>query len=227
MKKLAVLVSMFFFTGLAVSEAQMQRSQKLQKVRPARAERVKPKEGIGARDIGIMIAQGRPEGEVIKHWENLIRMRRSQQKPVDIYELVQQVLHEGYCEMSRDMQHHSSRVQQFNNMKKKIRQEVNKLRRARKIKSWKPNDAPRHNRLEKGPGWKIKLIQGRRLESADALDETIRHWEEQLATIGDDAQLANIDLQNMLQKQQQAIQMLSNISKVLHDTALAVIRKIG
>ena len=34
-------------------------------------------------------------------------------------------------------------------------------------------------------------------------------------------------LQNMLQKQQQTIQMLSNISKVLHDTALAVIRKIG
>lgn len=43
----------------------------------------------------------------------------------------------------------------------------------------------------------------------------------------DDAQLANIDLQNMLQKQQQTIQMLSNISKILNDTALAVIRKIG
>jgi hypothetical protein len=45
--------------------------------------------------------------------------------------------------------------------------------------------------------------------------------------MGDEAQLANIDLQNMLQKQQQTIQMMSNISKVLHDTAMAVIRKIG
>jgi hypothetical protein len=44
---------------------------------------------------------------------------------------------------------------------------------------------------------------------------------------GDDAQLANIDLQNMLQKQQQTVQMLSNVSKVLRDTSLAVIRKIG
>ena len=51
--------------------------------------------------------------------------------------------------------------------------------------------------------------------------------EEKLNSIGDDAQLANIDLQNMLQKQQQTIQMLSNVSKVLHDTAMAVIRKIG
>ena len=42
-----------------------------------------------------------------------------------------------------------------------------------------------------------------------------------------DAQLANIDLQNQLQKQQQTRQTLSNVSNMLHDTARAVIRKIG
>jgi len=51
--------------------------------------------------------------------------------------------------------------------------------------------------------------------------------EQELKAISDDAQLANIDLQNSLQKQQQVIQMLSNIMKVNHDTAMAVIRKIG
>jgi len=56
---------------------------------------------------------------------------------------------------------------------------------------------------------------------------TMEEWEEQLNTIGDDAQLANTDMQNMLQKQQQTVQMLSSVSKVLHDTSLAVIRKIG
>ena len=44
---------------------------------------------------------------------------------------------------------------------------------------------------------------------------------------GDDAQLANVDLQNMLQKQQQTLQTMSNISKSLHDTAMSVIRKMG
>jgi hypothetical protein len=39
--------------------------------------------------------------------------------------------------------------------------------------------------------------------------------------------LANVDLQNMLKKQQQSLQMMSNISKVLHDTAMAEVRKIG
>ena len=43
----------------------------------------------------------------------------------------------------------------------------------------------------------------------------------------DDAQLANVDLQNQLQKQQQTLQMLSNVSKTLNDTTLAIIRKIG
>lgn len=60
-----------------------------------------------------------------------------------------------------------------------------------------------------------------------ALTRYTEEIDEQLSTIGDDAQLANIDLQNMLQKQQQAIQMMSNISKILNDTAMAVIRKLG
>ena len=50
---------------------------------------------------------------------------------------------------------------------------------------------------------------------------------ERLDSIGDDAQLANVDLQNILQKQQQTLQMMSNVSKMLHDTAMAIVRKIG
>jgi uncharacterized protein involved in exopolysaccharide biosynthesis len=55
----------------------------------------------------------------------------------------------------------------------------------------------------------------------------ISSLEKELNAIGDDAQLVNIDMQNMLQKQQQTLQMMSSISKMLYDTAMAVIRKIG
>ena len=48
-----------------------------------------------------------------------------------------------------------------------------------------------------------------------------------LTSVGDDAQLANVDLQSALQKQQQILQMMSKISKMMHDTAMATIRKIG
>ena len=57
--------------------------------------------------------------------------------------------------------------------------------------------------------------------------EYLNEFEKELQTAGDDAQLANIDLQNMMQKQQQALQQLSNISKVLHDTTMSIVRKIG
>jgi hypothetical protein len=57
--------------------------------------------------------------------------------------------------------------------------------------------------------------------------KNIKAMESQLASASDDAQLANIDMQNMLQKQQQTLQTMSNVSKVLHDTAMAIIRKIG
>ena len=63
--------------------------------------------------------------------------------------------------------------------------------------------------------------------AAKDIDAEIVKWEQKLWSVGDDAQLANIDLQNMLQKQQQTLQTISNVSKMLHDTAMAIIRKIG
>ncbi len=61
----------------------------------------------------------------------------------------------------------------------------------------------------------------------EGLSNYIDDLEQKLNSVGDDAQLANVDLQNMLQKQQQTLQMMSNISKMLHDTAMAVLRKIS
>ena len=42
-----------------------------------------------------------------------------------------------------------------------------------------------------------------------------------------DSELREIDRQNMLQKQQQTMQMMRNVSKMIHDTAMAIVRKIG
>jgi hypothetical protein len=50
---------------------------------------------------------------------------------------------------------------------------------------------------------------------------------EKVAELLDDAQLSNVDLQKVLQKQEQVLQMMSNVSKMLYDTAMSVIRKIG
>ncbi len=62
---------------------------------------------------------------------------------------------------------------------------------------------------------------------AGDLEAYVKVLEAKLNTVGDDAQLANVDLQNKLQKQQQTLQMMSNISKMIYDTDLAVVRKMG
>jgi hypothetical protein len=64
------------------------------------------------------------------------------------------------------------------------------------------------------------------LRSSARLAAEIKTMEERLNSVGDDAQLANVDMQNWLPKQQQLLQMMSNISKSLHDTAAAIIRNM-
>jgi hypothetical protein len=59
------------------------------------------------------------------------------------------------------------------------------------------------------------------------LNDEIARWEERLAALDNEAQLSNVDLQNMPQKQQQALQLLSSVSKTLHETAASIIRRIG
>jgi len=67
----------------------------------------------------------------------------------------------------------------------------------------------------------------KQIRSLAAMETFIKHHEDNLNSMGEDAQLANVDLQNALQKQQQTLQMLSNMSKMLFETAMAVVRKLG
>ncbi|MFP6667097.1 MAG: hypothetical protein VB876_07285, partial [Pirellulales bacterium] len=76
----------------------------------------------------------------------------------------------------------------------------------------------------------VNYLQVRRCESGENAHRANSHRSSHGAssTMGDVFALPdNVELQNMLQKQQQTLQVSSNISKQLHDTALSVIRKIG
>lgn len=64
-------------------------------------------------------------------------------------------------------------------------------------------------------------------DTPDEFDALLEKWDKELQTVGEDAQLANVDMQNMLQKQQQTMQMMSQISKMMRDSAMNVIRNMG
>ncbi|MBS3158629.1 hypothetical protein J4206_05060, partial [Candidatus Woesearchaeota archaeon] len=79
------------------------------------------------------------------------------------------------------------------------------------------------NELEKIK--KTELKAPSKIVSIKEIEKSLKELEEQMNKIGDDAQLANVDLQNTLQKSQQLIQMLSNISKAANDATMAVVRR--
>ena len=96
----------------------------------------------------------------------------------------------------------------------------------------KPTDRPKPDR-ELSPE-EERSIQGgdagamqRGSMSEGDLAAYVDRREQELGTLGDDAQLANLDLQNTLQKQQQTLSLMSSISKSMHDTAMSILRKIG
>lgn len=64
-------------------------------------------------------------------------------------------------------------------------------------------------------------------ENEEQLKAYIKQLEDKLNSVGEDAQLANVDLQNSMQRMQQTLSRLANISKNMHDTAMNTIRKIG
>jgi hypothetical protein len=170
--------------------------------------------------------------------------------PVDPNALVQQVLRESYLQTTEDLRFYAEKVRYYNQCKKLIRDYLQKLRDyrvnviaaahrrgvdlysdeknlrvlAELLKEYAHSCNRGDFEYELGIPNRVPVTG---VNSFAALDNEIERWEERLASLGDDAQLANVDLQNILQKQQQTLQMLSNISKMLYDTAMAVIRKIG
>ena len=161
------------------------------------------------------------------------------------------MLRESYQETLEDLRHYAAKVKSFNEVKKAIREYLSRLRafkanvkasaRERGIdfcSESKDHAAvvaelfEKHARTYEQSEIEQDICLPGRVPPAAVTDRArleaeIARWEGRLASAGDDAQLANVDLQNILQKQQQTLQMLSNISKIVHDTAMSVIRKIG
>ena len=147
--------------------------------------------------------------EFQSRWSAFVQQARNT-AGADPNALVQAVLRASYEQTTQDLREFAERVKQANARKSALRSQGQALR------------GPRLAAAPPKP-----IIVGSALGPEAALLAEIRKWEEKLNTLGDDAQLANVDLQNILQKQQQTLQMLSNISKMLHDTAQSVIRKMG
>jgi hypothetical protein len=169
----------------------------------------------------------------------------------DIDALIQEVLRLSYLETVEDLQYYAEKVRRLNEKKRAVRAYLAKLRefdgamfratRQAGISPYNPDATDlaatsklfsEHVGVHSSPQTRYEFRVPDRVPppgvaSFDDLETEIQKWERALARVGEEVQLACVDLQNMLQKQQQTMQMMSTISKMLHDTAMTVIRKIG
>jgi hypothetical protein len=169
--------------------------------------------------------------------------------PVDLQGLIQRVLRESYQETALDLRYHADKVRSHNQQKRAVRNYLIALRDFERDLSSSARDRGIDACGDAEDERVTALFEelSSNYESSAAADESclparvpppsvktkrqlrdeMARWEAQLNSIGDDAQIANIDLQNLLQRQQQTLAMMSNIAKMSHDTAMAIIRKLG
>jgi len=186
----------------------------------------KPNQLVELKRIGVMIGQGKPDSEVQDAWKTVV----NNNKDIDINGAIENILSEAKLEAQRNVNNARERVKSTSLLKEQVSNELRsaRLNLSQIIKTKEPIIMQR-KLFSLSPELKGKVIitPTASISSQDEMSAYVNELEGKLNSIGDDAQLANVDLQNILQKQQQLLQMLSNISKLLSDTALAVIRKLG
>ncbi len=140
---------------------------------------------------------------------------------MDINLVIQGVLRQSYLETNSELSYFASKVKFYNDLKKTYREIIDEMLRQKHHE-----DAP----CVDGEESPETTIPGTDCPLGDVCcdrEKFIELLDDYLQELGDDAQLANIDLQNLLQQQQQMIQTISNVTKLMYETSLNTIRKIG
>ena len=155
---------------------------------------------------------------------------------LDVEALIQLVLHQAYQASSDDLRSHALRLDYCTSLKNTLRDELAVARRflsdnveGSELK--RPYGRKRFSTLAVvGPDGKMSVRPGQPdgdAKDVKQLEDYIKGLESQLATVGEDSQMAQLKLQAMVQRQQQTLQSLSNLTKSFHETHMSIIRKIG
>lgn len=180
-----------------------------------------PNQLMEMKQIGTMIVQGRPLHEIQPIWKSFVERSRGS----DTDTAIQHVLEEAKGEAKRNVQRAIEKQAGYQALKGAIRNELHSIRDLLfRATQGKVELRPKVFGVSAG---KVVIKEANYLISKRAdIEAYAEALGRQLSSLSDDAQMANIDLQNMLQRQQQVLQMLATMEKMLHDTASAIIRKL-
>lgn len=160
---------------------------------------------------------------------------------MDPNEMTQWIMRQAYIDNSADMRSFAVKIQFQTSLKGVLRDELNRARQARselhkgsdsKDKALSSPFARKRvrqdPRVDADGNFRVRPVEDDgEIVDVDQLNDYIRDLETAMSTSSDDMQLSQLELQGMTQRQQQVLNALSNLSKTLHETSMAILRKIG
>lgn len=165
-------------------------------------------------------------GGAVKRWRRLVMQLAKTNRSMDINILIQWTLRQAYHQHNEELQLYARKVSYLNQLKKILREEIAEMRE-------------RATNLASARVAKINMITLILQQSAiphisrawqtlgkNAIENYIQQLEGYLSSIGDIMQLAQLQLQDTMNRQSQAVQALSAIMKSFYDTAKAIIRNM-
>ena len=148
-----------------------------------------------------------------QHVKDFIESTKNYRIPMDINSVIQWVLRQSYLETNLDLSYYASKVKYFNDAKKTLRDELEEAARIQVLKDCPPP----------GAGGS---------EICDDIENLISVLDDQFqATVIDEriaeGQMQFVLNQIVLERQNRNLQSLSNIAKLMFETKINLIRKLG
>lgn len=217
--------------GIIVDDAQIERLA----TRPvALPPSLPPNVVAGLNAVVLQLRRGNREA-ARNQWERAVQVYVAREGPsgYDINAMMQHVLRESHRETLEAMRNQAARLRYYNQWKKTLRDHLSDTRDA--VERFHGHGAPLAINVAvvatyPGPyrpgAAKPKFRWTSRKMNRGALKAYIRDIEKRMSTLGNESQLANLELQSMRQKRQRFLATMSNVSKMMHDTAMSVIRNM-
>jgi hypothetical protein len=152
---------------------------------------------------------------------------------MNVVEYVERVLLESYSQGQQELYMFGLQVSNYNKLKEDIRNEIDDLTKEQTSMAGAASDSVlnppiTYSVYDSSIGLDGSVTYSTEtISTVGELRDAISSLSNQLNSVGDNADLANLELQNSMQKQTQRLQMVSNLSKMSYDCASSIIRNIG
>ena len=183
--------------------------------------------------ISQLVARGEGlDAKTQQRWKDFLERISGSGVSADADALARYALQESFSETVGGLEFQTLKVKFYNNLKARIGEEIARARKIAGAAAGLEGDAPLPKSIRKkrflsapSPDGKVMVQEGAAVSTVGEMKAYIEGLETQLQMAGEDAVQANKELEKGVQQQQQTLQTMSGVSKMLQETAAPVMQK--